>query len=717
MDNNTIQPDTRGQNNFNHPLLPVLSNDDLAREVEIKGRELEAMQYRPGVSGLAAYIDTCWQAAKLAKVEIEEELLKCLRQRKGEYDPSDLAIIRQAGGAEIYMMITSVKCRAIESAIKDILGTTSGDRAWAIKPTPVPDTIKHVDEMADQQLQMEMHQLQAVNPEAMPMMTEEIVKQRRDAIKEKIEQEIKKNAQNIAEKQEDYIDDIFQEGGWSDAIDEFVKDFSTYPAAFLCGPEVRSRKKLQWQEDKTGNFSPVAVTQLVRELRRVSPFDIFPSPGAKHLDDGYLIERRIMRIRDLLACKGVPGFKDSAIDGVILTMGTSTGATKSEWLWTDEERKELENRPHEEVDAESSVEAIIFNGYVQGLKLVEWGMDRESIPNLTEEYHVVCMKVNSWVVMARLNDHPLGWRGYYSASYESNNDSIWGKGPPQMMRDCARICNAAARAAVNNMGFSATPQIEIDIDRIDPEEEIENIYPGKIWKTHSDLTGRTNTPAVNFNFPPMVAERLMEIFNRFYMQAGEQVGVPAYEHGSSQTQGAGQTARGLSMLMSASSKIIKDAVRNIDRKIIIKAVEATWVHLLMYDALPIGGDIKIVARASEYMMMFDTLQQLRREWLQITNNPTDMAIIGFKGRASVLRETAKSLRLPVDDIIPSQAEIDRQMQMAAQQEQMAAQQEQEQEESNSKKPEKKAKGKANKEAVPMPNPGPAPRPVETGMMM
>ena len=50
--------------------------------------------------------------------------------------------------------------------------------------------------------------------------------------------------------------------------------------------------------------------------------------------------------------------------------------------------------------------------------------------------------------------------------------------------------------------------------------------------------------------------------------------------------------------------------------------------------------------------------QLRRlEFLKNTNNDIDMAIIGIPGRATILREVAKGLKMN-EDIVPSKDEID-----------------------------------------------------------
>jgi hypothetical protein len=224
------------------------------------------------------------------------------------------------------------------------------------------------------------------------------------------------------------------------------------------------------------------------------------------------------------------------------------------------------------------------------------------------------------------------------------------------------MCNAAARAMANNMGIASGPQVEVFTDRTPPSNDVQRIWPWKVWKTESDPNG-SGKPAVNFYQPSMVTTELMAVFNFFYSQAGEQLGVPAYDQGSeSGTQGgAAGTAHGLAMLMTASSKIMKDAIGYIDRQVVKKVVFQTWLYAITSGVMEYEGDINIVARASEYLIIAEQLQARRQEFLAFTNNPTDLAIIGMDGRASVLRETVKSLKMDGDNIIPAEWELNAMM--------------------------------------------------------
>ena len=78
-------------------------------------------QNGPLLSGLAAHVRQCWDAARIAKKPLEDEMLRAMRQRNGEYEADKLRQIKTQGGSDVYMMLTEVKCRAAESWLRDIL--------------------------------------------------------------------------------------------------------------------------------------------------------------------------------------------------------------------------------------------------------------------------------------------------------------------------------------------------------------------------------------------------------------------------------------------------------------------------------------------------------------------------------------------------------------------------------------------------------------------
>jgi len=635
-------------------LVRVVGNAEL-NQIHAKRLADAKEQNKPELLGVSSHMATLWEAAKNAKWVVDERLASCIRQKKGKYNPDDIKAIREFGGSEIFMMLTNVKSRSIESQVKDIM-LPAGEKPWGISPSAVPDLPSEVVERIAQKLKAELQELMMSFGPALPI-TPEMIDLRMAELMDESRSEIRKVARNECTLAEQHVEDLLQEGGFYDEMADFIKDFSTYLTAFLRGPFVVGERKLKWQKTPDGKSHPDYETVATMKYKRVSPFDIYPAPAAKHLNDGYLFERMRIRPSELHGYKESPGFSKTAVEATLLD---HKSGFLTNWLWTDQERANIENRPQEITDPTSMIECLLFHGDIPGQYLREWGIKYEG--DISDPVPVSLMMCGHKVLMLRVNKHPLGWKPYYSASFDPSSDSIWGTAPPELMEDCQRMCNAAARAMANNMGIASGPQVEVFSDRVAPSNDIQRIWPWKVWKTESDPNG-SGKPAVNFYQPSMVTSDLMSVFNFFYSQAGEQLGVPAYDQGSeSGTQsGAAGTAHGLAMLMTASSKIMKDAIGYIDRLVVKKVVFQTWLYAITTGVMEYEGDINIVARASEYLIIAEQLQARRQEFLAFTNNPTDLAIIGMNGRASVLRETVKSLKMDGDNIIPAEWELNAMM--------------------------------------------------------
>lgn len=653
MRNMAINPSQGQPSATSRGLLRVVSPAGLKQmeDEAAQRKKAEQEQAKPAIISLAADLKTKFQAATNSRHEIEQRLLQCRRQRSGKYDPEVLQKIKKAGGADVFMNLTSVKCRAAGAWIKDVL-LQPGEKPFSISPTPVPEIPKDEEQRIIEEVFNETKEMMMAG--GIESITTQQVSDRLQELLAKVAHERSESAKLSALRFETKIDDEFQEGGFYEALGLVIDDLVTYPAGFLCGPEVRKVKALAWTQIDDGKWVPKVADKLVRQYRRVNPFDMYPSPGARSIQDGYLFERATFSRSALSRMIGVPGFSEFAIRQVLRDYGEKGFKLA---LTTDDERGDLENRPNEETDPWPGLDTLIFWGEIQGRKLLEWGMDKKLIPDPDMDYQVTAWLVDHIVIGARLNSNPLGRRPYYTASYEPMSDSIYGRSPVELMRDVQRICNALARAVVNNAGMASGPQVEINKDRTDPDEDLESIWAWRIWKTKDDASGH-GKPAIQFYQPQPILDGLLKLYEYFFNQASEHTGIPNYIYGDTNVGGAGQTAAGLSMLMNAASKTLKSVVFGIDSSIIRPVVREHWTHLMLYDETEFkSGDINIIARASEYLIIQEQLQIRRQEFLNMTNNQADMAIMGTKGRAEVLREVAKGLKLS-RDVVPTRDEIE-----------------------------------------------------------
>jgi hypothetical protein len=625
---------------------------------------------QPVVQALNGYIRKQWMSSMMAKqMTAEIKMLKSVRARRGEYDPDKLAQLREQGSSTIYMMITSNKCRAASSWLRDTLVTASDDKPWTIAPTALPDLPPNEVEGIMQQAQAEVEQLYMNGTPP----TDQQVRERLLEMKDMALSHLKDLAKRTAERMEVKMEDQLQEGNWSKAFSEFLDDITTFPSAFIKGPIIRKRPKLKWVPTQDGQYTLDQTEELVMEWERVDPFNIYPSADASDVNQGDLIERHKLSRADLQAMIGVEGYSEGAIRAVLETYGK--GGLR-DWIYVDMNKAAAEGKSTMGVQQNPSklIDALQFWGSVQGQLLLDWGMSKDEVPDPLAEYPVESWIIADWVIKAVINPDPLGRRPYYKASYEEIPGAYWGNSVADLCRDAQDVCNATARALVNNMSIASGPQVVYNIDRLPQGENITQMYPWKVWQVTSDpLAG--SAPPMQFFQPSSLSQELMAVFEKFSILADEYTGIPRYMTGDSPAGGAGRTASGMSMLMSNAGKAIKQVVANIDGNVISPVIERLYYYNMRYGTDPdLKGDVNIIARGAVSLIVKEQAQVRQNQFLQIAlTSPFAQQIIGVEGVAELLRQGAKTLDMNPDRIVPP-VEIIKQRMAQAQAAQLAQQQ-------------------------------------------
>lgn len=622
------------------PLSTVL--DEEARKANA-----DAVRNEPLMGALAGHVRQCWSYARDAKMQtVEPRMLKSVRARRGEYEPEKLAEIRDQGGSEMYAMLTSTKCRAAGSWIRDVLMGQGSEKPWTIKPTKIPDLPPDVAERIVQAAsQPIMQSMQAGVP-----MTDSQVMDMMSAMRDAAMEELRNRAKTLASRMEDKMEDQLSEGNFLHALDAFIDDIVTFPAAILKGPVVRKKSVLKWTQGADGAFAPQTTEELKLEWERVDPFMIYPAPSATTVDDGYLIEKHRLSRKALNELIGVDGYNDDVIRQVLDDYGR--GGLR-EWLTNDIAQASAQGKSTTALSTnpDGLIDALQYWGSVQGKMLIEWGLTEREVPDPTKEYHVEVWLIGTHVIKATLNYDPMARKPYYKTSYEEIPGAWWGNSVADLVRDAQTVCNAAARGIVNNMGIASGPQVVVDVTRLPPGEDITQMTPWKIWQVSSDPLGGA-APPVTFFQPDSRVSELMGIFEKFATLADEYSGIPRYMAGDA-SGNAGRTASGLSMLMSNAGKSIKQVISNIDVSILTPMLERLYYYNMRYGDDPsLKGDVNIVARGANSLIAKDAAQVRRNEFLAATANPIDLQIVGMEGRAAILRETAKNLDMDVDKVVP-----------------------------------------------------------------
>lgn len=635
----------------------------------------EVQNSRPYIVNLASHIKTKWSAMKDSKSQkVEPRLLQCLRQRRGEYDPEVLKDIASQGGSSIYLMLSSNKARAASSWVRDVMSGTGSDKPWAITPTPVPDIPPNIVQTTFQSMAQELQQAAALGVMPTPEQLEEFIGARKDMVMNTLREEARERSLRMERKMEDQL----AEGAFNTEFNKFIDDLATFPYAVMKGPVVKRQKTFKWVPSKVtpGEFELETADELLPTWERVDPFMIYWAAHSANPDDGDLIQRHRLTRSDLNAMLGVEGYSDSAIRAVLEEHG---GGGLQEWLWVDSAKADAEGKDQAAAmqNPDGLIDAIQFWGSVQGKLLVEWGIDEKQIEDPLLDYPVEAWLIGTWVIKAIINPDPLARKPYYKTSYEEIPGSWMGNSPMDLIRDCQSVCNAVARAMVNNMGISSGPQVWVNVDRLPAGEQITHLYPWKIHQVTSDPLGGSAQPPIGFFQPNSMSQELMAVYEKFAVLADEYSGVPRYMTGDAPAGGAGRTASGMNMLMNNAGKAIKQVIANIDRNVIEPLIERLWHYNMKYSQdTDLKGDVKIVARGANSLLIKETAAQRRNELLQMAlNSPVAQQIMGMDGTAYLLREQVKTLEMNADRIVPPPEVVKARM-MVQQAQQMAAMQQQ-----------------------------------------
>jgi hypothetical protein len=641
--------------NQQQALVRVLSNEQL---IAAETAAASSKQDQPIIINLAGFVRRCFDHADTARQSHETDMLNALRMRSGEYEPTILAEINKMGGSQVYMRIASTKMRGAQSWLKDIY--LNIERPWTLDPTPVPELREEIEPLVNQQLDSQA-MAYAMTTGTAPSPQE--LQQARDKLMDKANAEVLQRARDRAERATKKVDDLLVEGGFYKALDECLTDITTFKICVLKGPVIRMKRRVQWVTDPMTAERTAQVSNTPQyQFERVSPLSFYPAPNAVHVNDGFVIQRHKLFRSDLVAMLEIPGFDTDAIRQVLDLYGRGG---LNEWLSVDSQEATITQGGSFRHDQTVSptIDAIEYWGSVQGQMLLDWGMDPMAVPDPILEYPCNVWVVGQFVIKAMLNADPLARTPFSITSLVKIPGTIYGEGLAEQLRDIGQVCNAAARSLVNNMAIASGPMVGLDASRLPPGETITSLRPWKIFQFVRDLVGGSQKP-IEFFQPQSNAESLMNVYEKFAVLADEYSNIPRYMLGDNAVGGAGRTAAGLSMLMNAANKGIKNVANNIDTDLIVPTVERLYNFLMLNDPdESIKGDLQIRARGASGLMLKELLNQRRIEFMQQVPALMQMGVVKPEGVAALMREIVKGLEMPQDRIVPSDEEI-RQMQAA-----------------------------------------------------
>jgi hypothetical protein len=577
-----------------------------------------------------------------------------MRVFNGQYDANKLMEIKQFGGSQVYARIVAMKCRGASSLLRDVY--LSPDRPWGLDASDdpkIPEAILNsINDLVGIEIQGQQRAGQPVDIDAIRERTQQLVEAARQAAKKKAEQ--------AARISEDKLDAILKEGGFYKALSEFITDLPLFPFAAMKGPIVRILPTVTWQ----GNTAQISQVPKLT-WARISPFDIWWTPGVSDIEDASVVERTRLTRGDLNDLLDLPGYNTEAVRSVLDLYGAK-GLVEQVDV-TDAERAVQESRENPQMNDSGMIDCLEFTGNVQGRDLLDYGLEADQIPDPMRDYYVQAWLIGNFVIKVQLYPNPRKRHPYYVSSFEKVPGTPVGNGLPDILNDVQESGNATLRALINNMSISSGPQVVINVDRIAGETNPDELYPWKRWAVHSDpYNGNSSQKPIDFFQPNSNAQELLGVYQKFVDMADELSAIPKYLSGSGASGGAGRTASGLAMLMGNASKILQTVAANVDRDILEPLLGSLYDMIMLTDTTGLlSGEEEVRVLGVAVATQKETQRARQLEFLQITANPIDAQIIGPKGRAAILRNVATTIGMPGEEIVPSEDTLDAMQKQAA----------------------------------------------------
>jgi hypothetical protein len=627
-----------------------------ARDEEIASAQDAANspdQLTPLVSYVHRQFDIFKRHRNNAMAGWSDRLINALRVFNGQYDSAKLNEIRRFGGSEVYARVIAMKCRGASSLLRDVY--LSPDRPWGLDAPDDPSIPANIMASVNQLVQSEMQTMAAQGqpPDI------NAIRDRTMQLVEAARQAAKKKGAEQARIAEDKLDEILKEGGFYKALAEFITDLPLFPFAVIKGPVVRIVPEVTWQSNQ-------ATVQQKPKLTwtRVSPFDIWWTPGVSDIEDASVIERTRFTRSDLNDLLDLPGYNSDAIRGVLDLYGN--GGLVDNWDQTDAERAVQESRENPQLNQSGLITCLEFTGNVQGRMLLQYGMNEEQIPDPLRDYYVQIWTIGNFIIKVQMAPSPRKRHPYYITSFEKVPGTPVGNGLPDILNDIQEASNATLRALINNLSISSGPQVVVNDDRLTPDEDGEELYPWKRWHVQSDPMGNNSSQPISFFQPNSNAQELLGVYQQFVNMADDLSAIPKYLSGNGAGGGAGRTASGLAMLMGNASKILQTVAANIDRDVLEPLLGGLFDMVMLTDQSGLlTGEEKVRVLGVSVAVQKETQRARQLEFLQITANPMDAQIVGPKGRAAILRNVATTIGLPGEDIVPTEDQLDQMQKQAA----------------------------------------------------
>ena len=511
----------------------------------------------------------------------------------------------QDGWSKAFVNMTSPKIQTAAAIINDVL-LPQGRDIWSIETTPEPFLPDFVEYLARQNAQ------QGINADY-------------ETFKNQIFLESQRRCANLQSK----VCDGFKESDFEGKLRDLIYDTAAFGSGVIFGPFPRYRYQ-KARGKRSGK------KYLYPEFEWVSVFDLYPDPGARSIEDClYVCRRRVVNKSWLSGVREDGGFMKDRIDYVI--------EHAPDGNWTPEPWETdmiIANNNNQMYTYRHRY--VIYDFWIKktAREMVEMGADDSefdaSDPN--RMYTANVMVTNGQVIRAVVSEFHEDRLPVYVSQCRKNTHTIWGTGFAEMMFDSQAAGSACERAANDTMASIARPQTVIDMSRIRMSTDSLKPHPGKQWYVNNSVQG--SQKPIDIFYPPNILQEVLARQAAARAWAQEETGIPDFLMGNNSEGTHNRTLGGAELQWNNSTNPFKTVVSNIEKFVIIKAIDKVVDFYLTYQySDEIDADYKITSTGLQGLVAKQARVQNIMEMLKaVGNNSYWQARINDKRIGEILED-------------------------------------------------------------------------------
>ena len=599
--------------------------------------------YLLGEDGLSGELWRRFCAARDARKSgsVEAGMIEDRRRRDGEYEPTVLAQLAAQGGSKAFDNVTDVKCSGAEAMLVDLF-CYSGGKAWGLEPTPEPEMEEGATRAALERA-MEWAAAQGVDPGAAE--NEAALLEVAMAIKERLKGEIEREAKRRAGKMEKLIEDQLKEGGFEEALNDFIVDFVTLPVAALMGP-LPTMKLVQrggrWEE------------KLVLAVERVNPTDVYPAANSLKPEDGDFFVRKVVSDDFAYGLSSCPG-----VDKKQLAKALALGSSERENV--DDANESYATRGGSVSGNKPDKEHVLVYWWhrLTAKEMAEWkGDEFEEVEGAGAAPKVAYwgLMLNGVVIKAIENLDKSGKPCVYVASFRRRVGSFWGRGLSELCKESQEAANVVKRATMNNIHMSSMASYQADKAALVQPDSMAKQFPGQVILTRQ-MPGDNRDP-VKALLTPNYTATLLEARRDLVTALDEKTGIYPQSYGNPQQVGPAETMGGYQMLRQDQSKTLKRALKNMSDAV-AGLIRGYWQwNMAFAEDEDVKGDVEIVARgAVQLYMTGDEIERTLGTTRMIESSQMAQRFVRPEGIVNLYKKAVRMNRIEPDEVFMSDKEI------------------------------------------------------------